>query len=177
MAAEGVRELSTRKIVAKIGYTVGTLYHFFKNLDDIIMHVNGRTLDTLYQYLEERISKAPKQTAVQNLAHGYLDFSKKHSAEWQLLFEYPMPQDIAQPEWYEEKIANLFKLVEQSLIQQTKLPARSLPRASRVLWSGIHGICSLYHTGKLHKTKSENAETLVDDFIVYYLAGLKRDVC
>jgi AcrR family transcriptional regulator len=176
VASEGVRELSTRKIVAKIGYTVGTLYHFFKNLDDIILHVNGVTLDMLYEFLEKRSRKATKQTAVQTLAHGYLEFSKKHFAEWQLLFEYPMPVDMEYPQWYGEKISILFSLVEQTLSTQMKLPASVASRTSRVLWSGIHGICTLYHTGKLHKTKSETAETLADDFIIYYLAGLKRDM-
>ncbi len=176
VATEGVRELSTRKIVARIGYTVGTLYHFFKNLDDIIMHVNGVTLDMLHEFLSMRASKADKATKVQNLAHGYIEFSKKHFAEWQLLFEYSMPIDMEYPEWYEKKIVRLFNLAQQTLDAQVKLPASVLPRASRVLWSGIHGICSLYHTGKLHKTNSETAEILLDDFIVYYLAGLKQDV-
>jgi len=172
VAEEGVRELSTRKIAAKIGYTVGTLYHFFKNLDDIIMYVNSQTLDMLYEYLKHRINKN-KQTALISLANGYLDFSKKHFSEWQLLFEYPMPKDMQYPRWYEEKITKLFKLVEQSLSTQIKLPKIDLSRKSRVLWSGIHGVCLLYHTGKLHKTKSETAETLVEDLLKYYLAGLK----
>lgn len=176
VAAEGVRELSTRKIVAKIGYTVGTLYHFFKNLDDIIMHVNAVTLDMLYEYLQKRVGSASKQDMLKTLGHGYLDFSNKHFAEWQLLFEYSMPVDIEYPDWYQEKISRLFGFVEHTLASQMNLPVNISERASRVLWSGIHGICLLYHTGKLHKTKSENAEILVDDFIVYYLAGLKRDV-
>jgi AcrR family transcriptional regulator len=175
VATDGVRALTTRKIAAKIGYTVGTLYHFFKNLDDIIVYVNAATLDTLYDNLEKKLHKN-KRTTITVLAHGYLDFSKKHFSEWQLLFEYPMPQDMDYPDWYEEKITKLFTLIQQCLSNHTTLPAPVLHRSSRVLWSGIHGICALYHTGKLHKTKSETPEILVDDFIANYMAGLKNQV-
>ncbi len=44
---EGLRGLKARGIAREIGYTIGTLYNLFEDLDDLIVHLNGRTLDAL----------------------------------------------------------------------------------------------------------------------------------
>ena len=51
--AEGLRGLTARRIAAEIGYSVGTLYNVFVNLDDLIIHLNGSTLDQLYKALSQ----------------------------------------------------------------------------------------------------------------------------
>ncbi|MEZ5601737.1 MAG: helix-turn-helix domain-containing protein, partial [Candidatus Competibacteraceae bacterium] len=40
VAAQGLSGLSTRKVAARIGYTVGSLYMIFRNLDDLIAQMN-----------------------------------------------------------------------------------------------------------------------------------------
>ena len=50
--AHGLSGLSARRIAAEIGYTPGTLYLVFRNLDELILHLNGTTLDALFQRLE-----------------------------------------------------------------------------------------------------------------------------
>ena len=40
--------MSARKVATAIGYTVGTLYLVFENIDDLILNVNARTLDRLH---------------------------------------------------------------------------------------------------------------------------------
>ena len=169
---EGTRELSTRKIMARTGYAVGTLYNFFENLDDVILHLNGQTLDLLQEQLSVIQEKTSKNHPVQLLAHRYFDFSEQFFSEWQLLFEYPMPPKMKYPAWYQKKISQIFELIESRLETRLNVSKEVLFRASRVLWSGVHGICMLYHTGKLKKTKSETPKVLADDFITHYLNGL-----
>lgn len=170
---EGVRALTTRKIATHIGYTVGTLYHFFENVDDIIVHVNAATLDKLYDYLTKYCLKKKSYT-VTTIAYGYLEFSKKHFSQWQLLFEYLIPATLEYPDWYKEKIARLFELTRHSLVEHDSIPLTKLENTTRVLWSGIHGICVLHNSRKLPRTNSATPEILVDNFITHYLAGFKR---
>ena len=40
VAEGGLAALSTRKVAAHIGYTVGSLYLVFHNLDDLIIQMN-----------------------------------------------------------------------------------------------------------------------------------------
>ena len=48
VAAEGERALTTRRIAQDIGHTSGTLYNVFKDRDDLILALNGATLDELF---------------------------------------------------------------------------------------------------------------------------------
>ena len=48
---DGFRALTARSVADAIGYSPGTLYNLFENLDDLIIHLNGRTLDALYDRL------------------------------------------------------------------------------------------------------------------------------
>ena len=40
VVAHGLAGLSARKVVARIGYTVGSLYMVFRSLDDLIVQTN-----------------------------------------------------------------------------------------------------------------------------------------
>ena len=44
---EGFQSVTARKVASKIGYTVGTLYHVFRNFDDLVIHMNAQTIDEM----------------------------------------------------------------------------------------------------------------------------------
>ena len=47
LCAHGLEGLTARRVAAEIGYTPGTLYNIFENLDDLILHVTAGALDGL----------------------------------------------------------------------------------------------------------------------------------
>ena len=48
-AERGLKNLTTRKVAERVGYTVGTLYQVFQDADDMIEQMNGETLARLYK--------------------------------------------------------------------------------------------------------------------------------
>src|SRR5207248_2028400 len=85
---KGIDELSTRKIAAEIGYTSGTLYLVFKNLDDLILHVNGRTLERLRDVLNAVTAKAGEPVGMaKDICRAYLRFADENRAFWSLVYE------------------------------------------------------------------------------------------
>ena len=49
--ADGLRGLTARAIAGRIGYSPGTLYNIFADLDDVVIQLNGATLDALHETL------------------------------------------------------------------------------------------------------------------------------
>ena len=47
-AEEGLRGLKARRVAREIGYTIGTIYNVFEDLDDLIVQMNAETLGALY---------------------------------------------------------------------------------------------------------------------------------
>jgi AcrR family transcriptional regulator len=220
--AEGYSGLSARKVASAIGYTVGTLYLVFKNLNDLVLRVNGRTLDQLYERLEQCLPEGSRENpeqALTTLAHAYIGYAQAESPRWNMLFEYvssatpaihggvsetrrkgkpeassepyrgiPGLQagvtqysaehgadaDGAQgnnaPEWYQHKLGRVFGLVETALRPLACDEAETC-RIARVLWAGVHGICTLKIRQRMNLAGGQSAEEMASMLIGNFLRG------
>lgn len=172
--ADGLVGLSARKIAKEIGYTVGTLYLVFKNLDDLILHVNARTLDALYIKMQESIHKCRlPRTCVVAMGRAYVEFATRNPKRWNMIFEHQLVEDEPVPHWFTEKVNKMFQLVEMQLTPLLEQqPEKTIDMVAKAIWCGVHGICSLAVTGKLDIGGAESINVLTDSLINNYLAGL-----
>jgi AcrR family transcriptional regulator len=170
----GLAGLSAREIARRIGYSPGTIYNMFQNLDDVVLHVEARVLDALDQRILAIGDDGSPEDRVYRLAETYLAFTSERPKLWNLLFEHYMPGGVDTPGWYQEKLERLMSRVETAmspLFAAEDVQARQ--RSARVLWAGVHGITSLSTANKLSNVTTEAAAYLVKDLIYNYLAGLK----
>lgn len=171
--SEGLAGLSAREIARRIGYSPGTLYNVFDNIDDVILTIEGRLLDRLSATLEAVPQSVDPRTRLKALALAYLNFTHENPNLWNLLFEHHMRPGAEIPEWYQEKLENLLGEVERELARLPgSLDAVRVARSARVLWAGVHGITSLSTTDKLATITTEAAAPLVEDLVDHYLSGV-----
>lgn len=173
LTQEGLKGLSTRKVASAIGYTAGTLYLVFKNLDELILHVNAAALDELRDIIETELT-AGKDPQVQLLAvaHAYLQFARSHFARWTLLFTYRLPEGVALPDWFHAKVHALFTLVAKPLQRiNPNLTEVAYQQATQVLWSSVHGVCELGLNNKLALGGEIQADELIEALVKNYLKG------
>ena len=172
----GLSGLSAREIARRIGYSPGTIYNMFDNLDDVVLRIEARVLDALDERLGDVLAEPlPDREKVQRLAQAYLGFTHEKPRLWNLLFEHHLPAGTELPDWYQQKLEGLLARVEQAiapLLPQAHELERK--RAARVLWAGVHGITSLSTADKLSIVTTEGAGRLVDDLVSTYLAGLSQ---
>jgi AcrR family transcriptional regulator len=161
---QGAAALSMREVARRIGYTVGALYLVFENLDDLVVHLNERTVMELRASLE-RIRGRANQPAqhLRLLVAAYFGFALVHTARWRLVFEHRLPDGQKAPPTYAGHTAAIFALVEKGLrdsgIASSGASAAELATA---LWSGAHGICMLAVTGKLQVATQASVQKLLD---------------
>lgn len=170
----GLASLSAREVARRIGYSPGTLYNVFENLDDLILTIEGRLIDGLAAELDQVPILSPTEQALA-LGRVYIKYTSEKPKLWNLLFEHHLPAGCEVPAWYQQKIDGIMQRVEAAI---APLMPDSKPelvkRSAQVLWAGVHGITSLATADKLSIAKSEGAGPLVDNLIVTYLAGLKQ---
>lgn len=173
VATHGLAGLSTRKVVARIGYTVGSLYMVFRNLDDLIAQMNERTLDALYETLTTAVAGQPSPTAaIQALAQAYLSFALAQTHRWLALYEHRMPEGQTVPDSFIEKVARMFELVQHQLaLLCPQRPPEDIALAARALWSGIHGVCMLSLDRKLESVGGRSMQEVAGSLLDNYLAG------
>ena len=169
---EGLHGLTTRRIAQEIGYTVGTLYNVFENLDDLILHLNGTTLDDLYEVCSKVRLDEESEAAVLALAESYVRFIREHPKRWSILFEHHLPDGRELPEWHHEKVRRLLGLLEQALAPLFA-PGQEAERhhSARVLWASLYGIGALESVSKLGQNVS--VESLSESLFSNFLAGLR----
>ena len=170
---EGLASLTVRRIAKDIGCSVGTIYNVFDNLDTLILHLNGRTFDALYEELIKVEAKGEPRAVVESLTETYLGFVRDNANLWNVIFEHVWPAKYPLPDWYREKIERLLKLLADILapLFPSGRENENYP-AALVLWSGLHGIHSLVATGKLGIVTSETAKALSELLVKIFFGGL-----
>ncbi|MCB1505399.1 MAG: TetR/AcrR family transcriptional regulator [Hyphomicrobiaceae bacterium] len=173
ISTSGLTGLSAREVARRIGYSAGTIYNVFKNLDDLILTIEERMLDELDASLNELPHDPDPRKNLLQLAEAYLAFTHKNPLRWNLLFEHHLPQGMDVPAQYQAKLDGLLSRIENALqpIANTSDEAE-LKRRARVLWAGVHGITSLSTAGKLSSVTTETAAPLVRDLVQTYIDGL-----
>lgn len=171
VSKQGVDALSTRKVAAEIGYSVGTLYQVFTNLDDLIFQLNNRTLARLQtQMLQQQRFDAMNR--LKRYGHCYLQFAAHQPPLWQLLFEHKAAYPEQRPEQLLNNIDALFSLVKQALSELKPSEQQDkITLAANALWSAIHGITVLMLQHKLEAGQLEPSLNTVDCLINNFLAG------
>jgi AcrR family transcriptional regulator len=170
---QGLEGLSARKVAKAIGYTVGTLYLVFENIDELILRINARTLDRLHARMANTQATARDgQDRMLQLGQVYIRFADEDPHRWSMIFEHRLAEGRELPDWYREKIARMFAIVEEALVPLAAgRPRAEVAQAARVIWGGVHGICILAVGNRLGIAGVDSVQGLTKSLIRNYLAG------
>ena len=175
MTANGYASFSARKVAKRIGYSIGTIYNIFGTLDDLVLAINGRTLDLWREYLEARLDNL-EQGRLQQAVEAYFEFAVLHRNAWNAVYDFHLPENEEPPEDYVEKVVAIKNVVVEEIA--AALPAGRREEAvslSYSLLAIVHGHCFFTLNGTfkiLGETNPLNAAIArVEDSI----AALKND--
>lgn len=164
---EGFQSLTARKVASEIGYTVGTLYHVFRNFDDLVIHMNAQTIDEMAALIQQRTRKKRNpEVRIRAMAEVYVKYATDHPDRWRLVFEHQAPRGLPTPALMKERRDVMFSMVADNLreLSPDRIP-QEIDHTATVLWSGIHGICILALTGKLYLGGAFSMVKLIDTLI------------
>jgi len=172
---DGLEGLSAREIAKRIGYSPGTLYNVFENLDDLLLTIEARLLDRLSERLADTDTSGTPEQRLRRLAEVYFTFTQESPKLWNLLVEHRLPAGRQVPTWYRAKLESLLTPLEDALAPLVAgSDSSTRKRAARTLWAGVHGMTSLSTANKLSPVTAQVGQSLVDDLVTTYLAGLQR---
>ncbi len=169
---DGLDGLDVRKIANEAGCSVGTFYNHYKSLDDLIIYFNGNTLDILSACMFNEIKPSDSAKEIINkICHNYITFAEDNYTEWLLLLEHPLSIEI--PSWYKDKSELLFQKVANIFHPILKGTDKDTEKAVKILWSSLHGICSLTLKNRLRFKKRQNTLELCRDLFHNYILGYR----
>lgn len=172
VAAEGLRALTARRVAAAIGYSPGTLYNVYADLDALVTALNTRTL----QRLGERLAATPTgddpMANARRLLGDYLAFQRENALLWQANVEHAGRQDVRQSAAYDAELAAVFGHVARAIVP----PGGGVTDAEaaivvRVLWAGLEGIARVPENSVLLTDYGLTRDKLAENLVETYLAG------
>lgn len=143
--AGGLKDLNARTVTSDAGCALGSLYTAFSDIDDLIIHMNSRTLQRLGQAIAEAGQgvEEPVET-LKALAKGYLKFASENHALWVALFDYAALAGTEIPQWHQEEQEILVRhIVGPVSALNPDMDGDALMIRVRTLFSAVHGIVSL----------------------------------
>lgn len=173
---QGPDSVTARQIAQAIGYTPGTLYSIFENLQAIYLHVNVVSLQALHEECVKAQQKArDPERAIRAMGLAYLGFAAKHANQFQLMFQ-PMPKSgVTHPVELVELILSLFELVEQELKKlDPSASDDAVALGARTLWSGVHGAAALNLTDQLYSNKKDSERLIVNMLVSRFVDSWQR---
>lgn len=173
IAEHGLAGLRARDVTRDAGCALGGLYTAFRDLDELVLHVNAETLGLLEQDLVDELAGEPDPARqLRILAHGYLRFALGHRNLWAALFEHRLPDGVEAPAWHLDKHMFLIQFIARPLaalnpgMAEDDLRIRAL-----TLFSAVHGIISISLEGRFVGIPRGRLESELDDFVSLLAAG------
>ena len=175
IAEQGLSGLSARELADRVGYSAGTIYNIFDNLNEIILSVEAEVLEALEQQLSAIPNDIPPRQQLHAFADQYIKFISEHYNLWYLLCEQNTTSGKSLPDWYTEKLNSLVTILEnmlESFFNETD--ADNCQKAARVFWATLHGIILLSGHGKLSVISPDETNDSIELLVTTYVAGLTQ---
>lgn len=150
MSEVGFARFSAREVAKRIGYSIGTLYNVFGSYDQLVLAINGRTLDLWREALEARLAGTAKDR-LRAAVEEYFLFAITHRHAWAALYDFRLPEGEPMPEYYQAKVSAIIDVIVREV--SAELPETQCDKAAplaRSLLATVHGHCFFTMNGTFH---------------------------
>jgi AcrR family transcriptional regulator len=147
---EGPSAVSMRRIAAELGCGTMTPYRYFASKEQIVTAVRTRGMHRFSEALERALdTPGDGRTRSRAVRDAYIDFARRETATYRLMFEYPEPRrdDPA----YRDAHARMWRTVAahvEVLVAEGAVEADA-PLLGHQIWAALHGAVMLEIAGLL----------------------------
>lgn len=176
MAEKGFARFSAREAARRAGYSVGTIYNVFGQLDSYLLAINSRTFREWASSLESALDAAPADRAgrIEALVRAYFDFAEKNRNAWMAIYDHRIDKSVAiapEDEAARDALTGIVdREVAATLDFADRVDTRSLVRS---LIATVHGHCALWLSGSFAMLREEDPAGLaiarVLEIMTYHL--------
>lgn len=171
---KGAEFLTARKLSDATGYSVGTIYNQFANMDKFILEQNMLTLDELYFVLKKLLPDTNPYKNLNRYIDAFVAFVLSQPNLWFLLFNFHICSKYENfPPAYLRKllrITNLWRKEFNAVFAKLSPAERKV--SLQVLWLSMFSLSSFLTLNGLDKMSKVNKKNICKLLLNTYLAGL-----
>ena len=171
---KGAEFLTARKLSEATGYSVGTIYNQFANMDKFIMEQNILTLDELYLVLKKLLPDTNPYKNLNRYIDAFVAFVLSQPNLWFLLYNFHICSKYENfPPIYLRKLlrlTNLWRKEFNAVFAELSPAERKV--SLQVLWLSMFSLSSFLTLNGLDKMSKVNKKNICKLLLNTYLAGL-----
>jgi AcrR family transcriptional regulator len=162
---KGVEKTTIRNIADKINYSIGTVYVYFRDKNEILhaLHSMG-----FKQYSETQLNLQHIADPMERLiarGRAYILFAMQNPDMYDLMYNLKAPIDFLNEndsEWIEGKtVIKRLKTTVDECIELGYFSGMDRDSVSYLVWSTAHGLCSLYLNGRVKAVDFADPDNLL----------------
>jgi AcrR family transcriptional regulator len=170
----GITGLSAREIARMIGYSPGTLYNIFENLDDVLLTMQVQLMGRTVEHLKRVPLGDDGEKNIDALMNAYVDFALVNRRMWNLFLAHNLPPTVTMPAPFRDYTNILVDLVRAALTPIAPNASReSLDATARALWAGVNGITAIAATEKGVYLTPATAQAYTKELTSNFIKGLR----
>ncbi|HYG02777.1 MAG TPA: TetR/AcrR family transcriptional regulator [Chryseosolibacter sp.] len=169
---QGYEATSIRNIAEKIEYSPATVYLYYRDKDEIMHAVHSEGFKMLVSHFAPLATIADPFERLKRLGQAYIQFCLENAEMYNLLFVMHDPMDHVthcKEDWDEGDRA--FDVLYNTVVdcqQKGYLHDIEPIGLSFMIWSTMHGLCTLRTSGHLgHVSCAKNLQPDVDSLMTY----------
>ena len=141
MSELGYAHFSAREVAKRIGYSIGTIYNASGTHEQLILAINGRTLDLWQDHLLTRLAGVV-DGRLKAAIDAYFEFAIINRHAWTALYDFRLADGLEMPDFYQQKVRDITAIVVAEIA--TALPPHRTHEAATLapsLLAAVHGHC------------------------------------
>ncbi|NJC25644.1 TetR/AcrR family transcriptional regulator [Neolewinella antarctica] len=149
----GYAGVSMRKIAKRIEYSVGTLYVYYKDKDELFFAVQKAAFRRGLVYIQDLPELEQPIDRLRAMGDRYIRFGLENPDLYRLMFMMDKPMQALEDDRQWEpgiELHNMLAALINDCIAAGQLPDKDPDRTSFSVWSFVHGMVSLYIVDRLH---------------------------
>lgn len=162
---KGFDDVSIRNIAEAIEYSPATIYLYFKDKNEIFYALHGEAFKKFNEFMTElAVIKEPFKRLIK-MGEKYMEFTFKFPKYYDIMFIMQAPMDSVKncDEWKEGETAHcqLENLVKECQ-QHGYFKNKEYKTLSFLIWSTMHGMCSLALRDRLKIYEESERAKMID---------------
>ena len=175
----GINQTTIRNIADAIDYSIGTVYIYFKDKNAILHALHSQCFTELGGQFRVLQNVKDPMERLKAMGKLYIQFGMDNPDKYDLMFNLKEPMEflneIQAKEWDEGTASfEVLRTTVQECITAGHFKGHILEPLSYLIWSCVHGLCSLEIRARTKGVLLKNPDTIVVDGYDEFLKLLDR---
>jgi len=171
---KGIGQTTIRNIADSIDYSIGTVYVYFRDKNEILHALHTECFADLGSQFKVLFNVKDPMERLKAMGKVYINYGLNNPDMYDLMFTLKAPMEfleaIQKDEWDEGKASfDLLRTTVKQCMDAGHFKGHKLEPLSFLIWSCVHGMCSLEIASRTKNVNIKNPENIVTDAYDEYL--------